>query len=260
MTASASSGRSSALPRSPTGIQSLERAMLALETIAAHGGVLGITQIAAHSGLAVPTTHRIVRTLVDLGYLRQEPSRQYALGPRLLLLAERSSSVLTTTARPHLTRLVDELGETANLAVLDGGQVAYVAQVPSRHAMRMFTEVGKRVSPHCTAVGKALLAAQPVEQVRELLQRLGMPRRTEHTITEPEAYLTQLDEVRRDGWALDDGEQDIGVRCVAVPVPDSPLPLAVSISGPAVRVTPAVVDRAVPVLQQVARGLARDLG
>ena len=234
--------------------------MLALETIAAHGGVLGITQIAAHSGLAVPTTHRIVRTLVDLGYLRQEPSRQYALGPRLLLLAERSSSVLTTTARPHLTRLVDELGETANLAVLDGGQVAYVAQVPSRHAMRMFTEVGKRVSPHCTAVGKALLAAQPVEQVRVLLQRLGMPRRTEHTITEPEAYLTQLDEVRRDGWALDDGEQDIGVRCVAVPVPDSPLPLAVSISGPAVRVTPAVVDRAVPVLQQVARGLARDLG
>ncbi len=245
--------------RLPGSIQSLERAMRTLETIAAHGGVLGISQIAACSELPVPTIHRIVRTLVHLGYLRQEPSRQYALGPRLLLLADSSAVILTTTARPHLSRLVDELGETANLAMLDSGQVAYVAQVPSKHAMRMFTEVGARVLPHCTAVGKALLAGQEPERVRAVLVRNGMPRHTEHTITAPDAFLQQLQAVERDGYAIDDGEQEVGVRCVAVAVPGAATRLAISISGPAPRMTPKLVERAVPLLQEVAIGLAADL-
>jgi IclR family acetate operon transcriptional repressor len=245
---------------SPGGIQSLVRAMTTLETIATHGGVLGVSQIAAHSGLSVPTVHRIVRTLVDLGYLRQEPSRRYALGPRLLLLADSSSAILRSTAQPHLARLVDELGETANLAVLDGHQVAYVAQVPSRHAMRMFTEVGKRVMPHCTAVGKALLLGTSPDGVRLLLERNGMPRRTDRTITDPEVYLQQLAAAARDGYTLDDGEQEIGVRCVAVPVLAAPVTLALSISGPAPRMTPDLVQRAVPLLQQVAADFATELG
>ncbi len=244
---------------SPGGIQSVVRAMTTLETIAAQGGVLGVSQIAACSGLSVPTVHRIVRTLVDLGYLRQEPSKLYALGPRLLLLADSSSATMRSTAQRHLSRLVDELGETANLAVLDGSQVAYVAQVPSRHAMRMFTEVGKRVMPHCTAVGKALLLATPPEEVRLLLQRNGMPRRTDMTITEPDAFLEHLHSAAQDGYALDDGEQEVGVRCVAVPVPDAPVRLALSISGPAPRMTPELVRRAVPLLTQVARDFSADL-
>ena len=244
---------------SPGGIQSVVRAMTTLETIASHGGVLGVSQIAATSGLSVPTVHRIVRTLVDLGYLRQEPSRLYALGPRLLLLADSSSATMRSTAQRHLSRLVDELGETANLAMLDGSHVAYVAQVPSRHAMRMFTEVGKRVMPHCTAVGKALLLGTQPEEVRLLLQRNGMPRRTDMTITDPDVYVEQLSAAARDGYALDDGEQEIGVRCVAVPVQDAPVRLALSISGPAPRMTPELVERAVPLLQEVAAAFSADL-
>ncbi len=244
---------------SPGGIQSLVRAMTTMETIAAHGGVLGVSQIAAHSGLSVPTVHRIVRTLVDLGYLRQEPSRLYALGPRLLLLADSSSAMVRSTAQPHLARLVDELGETANLAMLDGTQVAYVAQVPSRHAMRMFTEVGKRVMPHCTAVGKALLIGTPPDKVRVLLKRNGMPRRTDKTITDPEVYVAQLAAAAQDGYTLDDGEQEIGVRCVAVPVREAPVKLALSISGPAPRMTPDLVQRAVPLLKEVADAFSADL-
>ena len=173
-------------PRSG-GVQSIEQAFTVLEMMADHGGMMGLSQLSAESGLPLPTIHRLVRTLVDLGYLRQEPSRLYALGPRLLLLADSSSATMRSTAQRHLARLVDELGETANLAMLDGSQVAYVAQVPSRHAMRMFTEVGKRVMPHCTAVGKALLLASPPDEVRLLLSRNGMPRRTDMTITDPEA-------------------------------------------------------------------------
>ena len=244
---------------SPGGIQSVVRAMTTLETIASQGGVLGVSQIAAKSGLSVPTVHRIVRTLVDLGYLRQEPSRLYALGPRLLLLADSSSATMRSTAQRHLSRLVDELGETANLAMLDGSQVAYVAQVPSRHAMRMFTEVGKRVMPHCTAVGKALLLGTAPDEVRVLLQRNGMPRRTDMTITDPDVYVAQLASAAREGYALDDGEQEIGVRCVAVPVHDAPVRLALSISGPAPRMTPDLVERAVPLLQAVAADFSADL-
>jgi len=259
VTAPGPAAEDSPAARPAAGIQSLGRAMRTLETIAAHGGVLGVSHIAAHAGLTVPTVHRIVRTLVDLGYLRQEPSRQYALGPRLLLLADSTSSMMKNAAHPHLGRLVDELGETANLAMLDGGQVAYVAQVPSRHSMRMFTEVGKRVLPHCTAVGKALLAGTPVDQVRILLQRNGMPRWTDHTITDPDVYLEQLAAVARDGFAIDDGEQEVGVRCVAVPVPGAPVGLALSVSGPAPRMTAEFVDRAVPLLRATGSALAADL-
>src|SRR6187455_3055298 len=120
-------------------VQSIERAFGLLETMADAGGMMGLSQLATASGLPLPTIHRLVRTLVDLGYLRQEPSRQYVLGPRILLLAESSSTMLSVVARPHLTRLVDELGETANLASLDGDQIVYISQVPSRHSMRMFT-------------------------------------------------------------------------------------------------------------------------
>src|SRR5664280_589106 len=111
------------------GVQSIERAFTILETLAGNGGVMGLSALATESGLPLPTIHRLARTLVDLGYLRQEPSRQYALGPRILLLAESSSLMLSAIARPHLAKLVDDLGETANLASLDGDQIVYIAQV-----------------------------------------------------------------------------------------------------------------------------------
>jgi IclR family acetate operon transcriptional repressor len=227
--------------------------------MADHGGSMGLSQLAKASGLPLPTIHRLVRTLVDLGYLRQEPSRHYALGPRLIRLGESSSRMLSSWARPHLARLVDELGETANLAMLDGDEIVYVAQVPSRHSMRMFTEVGRRVYPHCTAVGKALLANLPDESVQILLRRTGMPRQTEHTITDPEEFARQLAWSAEHGYAIDDGEQEIGVRCVAVAVPDAPSPLALSVSGPAPRMTEALVERAVPLLVEAGTALSDDL-
>jgi len=241
------------------GVQSLERAFGLLEVIAAHRGAMSLSQLATSSGLPPPTLHRLARTLVDLGYLRQEPSRRYALGPRLFLLAESSTMMLNAVALPHLSHLVDEIGETANLAMLDGDQVAYVAQAPGRHSMRMFTEVGRRVEPHCTAVGKALLAAASDEQVRALLRRTGLTRHTTHTVTDPDEFLAQLDRVRESGYAMDEGEQEVGVRCIAVKVPESTLPLAISVSGPAPRMTDDLVAQAFPVLREAAASFAADL-
>jgi IclR family acetate operon transcriptional repressor len=245
--------------RTPGGVQSIERAFSLLETVAAHDGAMGLSQLAAECDLPLPTIHRLARTLVALGYLRQESNRQYTLGPRVLLLGESSSKMLNTIALPHLGHLVDELGETANLAILDGDQVAYVAQVPGRHSMRMFTEVGRRVHPHCTAVGKALLSVEPVDQVRALLARTGMPRHTPHTIVDLDQLLEQLERTAREGYALDEGEQEVGVRCLAVPVPAPDVRLAVSVSGPAPRMTEELLQRAVPLLRRTATALARDL-
>ncbi len=248
-----------ATPTRGSTVQSVERAFGLLETMADNGGVLGLSQLAAESGLPLPTIHRLVRTLVELGYLRQEPSRRYALGPKLIRLGESSSGLLSVWARPHLERLVDEFGESANLAQLDGDEIVYIAQVQSRHSMRMFTEVGRRVLPHCTAVGKAIMADMPDDEVHDILRRTGMPRHTENTITDPDAFSRQLRWSADHGYAVDEGEQEVGVRCVAVAVPDAPSRLAMSVSGPATRMNEQLIARAVPLMREAAKGLADDL-
>ena len=247
--------------RARGGVQSLERAFAILEAMADAGGAIGLSQLAAGSGLPLATIHRLVRTLVDLGYVRQEPSRQYSLGPRLMRLVEGSTKRLGVLARPYLQRVTDTLGESVNLAVLDGEEIVYVGQVqPSRNFMRMFTEVGRRAEPHSTAVGKAMLAAQPDAEVLEVLKRTGMPGHTEHTITGHEAFLADLARVRERGYALDNEEQELGVRCVAVAVPDTPRAMAMSVSGPLPRMSDAAIAAAVPVLRRAAAEFSTELG
>jgi IclR family acetate operon transcriptional repressor len=224
--------------------------------MAAAGGEVALSRLAVTSGLPVPTIHRIVRTLVSSGYVLQLPSRRYALGPRLIGLGESASRTVERWATPHLLALAETSGETANLAMLDGEMVVYVAQAPSsRHTVRMFTEVGRRVYAHCTGVGKALLAQLPEPEVRRIVTAAGMPARTDHTITDVERLLAELDRIRSQGYAVDDGEQELGVRCVAVAVPGSPTS-ALSVSGPASRVTHEAVRSIVPILLGAADGLA----
>src|SRR5215217_1721427 len=241
------------------GVQSLERAFLLLELMAEEGGEVPLSRLAVGSGLPLSTIHRLIRTLVARGYVRQLPSRRYVLGPRLIHLGESSSRALGTWALPHLTDLVDGTGETANMAMLDGDRVVYVAQVPSRHSMRMFTEVGRRVHLHCTGVGKALLAQLPASTARELLVRGGMPRRTPLTVTDPDEMMARLPQIAAQGYALDDGEQETGVRCVAVPVLGGPLMTAISVSGPEGRVPMQSVPGIVGQLQAAAAALAAEL-
>ena len=235
------------------GVQSIERVFDLLEALADAGGALGLSELAAASGLPLPTVHRLLRTLVNRGYVRQEASRRYALGSRLIRLGETSSGMLGTWLRPFLAQLVQETGETANLAMLDGDEVVYIAQVPSPHSMRMFTEPGRRVRPHCTAVGKVLLAQLPPGQARALLQRGGMAPYTPATITDPDLLIAHLEVVRNQGYAIDEGEQEVGVRCFAVAVPDAPAALAISTSGPQARMTDDAAARIVPALKHAAR-------
>ena len=245
--------------RATTGVRSIERAFELLEHLADAGGQLALTELAEISGLPMPTIYRLMRTLVNRGYVRQEPSKRYALGPRLIHLGETAGRLLGSWAQPSLAQLVDEVGETANMAVLEGDEAVYVAQVPSRHSMRMFTEVGRRVNPHCTGVGKALLAQLSDSVASEIIGRTGLPAQTPHTITDPAALLEELGKIRRRGYALDDGEQEIGVRCVAVSLTGTPTLAAISISGPQGRLPLNVIDDVVPIMRRTAERLSRSL-
>jgi IclR family acetate operon transcriptional repressor len=241
------------------GVQSLQRAFDLLEGLADAGGEASLSELAGTSGLPMPTIHRLIRTLVALGYVRQHPNRRYALGSRLIRLGENAGRQFGTWSRPLLAELVDEVGETANLAVLEHDEVVYVAQAPSRHSMRMFTEVGRRLLPHGTGVGKAMLSQMPAHDVRELLKRTGMPAYTPNTFRDPEELITHLADVAARGYALDESEQEMGVRCIAVALHGTPSPAAISISGPEGRLTDEVVAKVAPIVRRVAEAVSDTL-
>ena len=242
-----------------TGVQSVERVFELLELITDAGGSATLSELAATADLPLPTIHRLLRTLVGLGYARQLPNRRYSLGPRLIRLGEGATAQLGALAMPVLKNLVDELGETANMAVLDSDQVLYIAQAPSRHSMRTFTEVGRRAHSHATGVGKAILAQLPDEKVRQIADRAGLPAVTEASITGIDELLADLRRIRERGFSIDEQEQELGVRCFAAAVPGAPSPTAISVSGPVSRVDETFGRRAVPLLQAAAREIAEDL-
>lgn len=245
--------------KAPSRVQSVERVFELLELITDAGGEVTLSELAASTDLPLPTIHRLLRTLVSLGYARQVPNRRYALGPRLIRLGEGANRILGSVARPQLASLVNDLGESANMAVLDGDMVVYIAQVPSRHSMRMFTEVGRRAHAHDTGVGKAMLAQLPEDTVRGIVSRVGMPTPTEHSIGDVDQLLAELAAIRERGYSIDDEEQELGVRCYAITVPGAPSPTAISVSGPLARVDESFGERAVPLLRSAAQQIASEM-
>jgi IclR family acetate operon transcriptional repressor len=238
-----------------SGVQSVSRAFALLEALGRRGGQAGLSELAQELELPLPTIHRLLKTLTSLGYVRQLPSRRYGLGPGLISLGDQATRLLATWARPALERLEEATRETANLALLDGDMIVYVAQVPSRQQMRMFTEVGRRVHAHSAGVGKAILAQLPDDDVLRIVRQAGMPSFTATTLRTEQDLLADLAEIRARGYAIDEGEREVGVRCFAVAVPGASTPAAVSISGPEARVTSTTAQWMVPALQTAADAL-----
>jgi IclR family transcriptional regulator, acetate operon repressor len=246
----------------PNRVQAVERAIGLLESMADLGQELGVTDLGRATGLSYGTIHRLLGTLLEHGYVRQNPAtRKYALGPRLMRLGDVAGRTFSTWVRPYLSELMEISGETANLAVLEGDWAVYVAQVASRmHHVRMFTEVGRRVLPHTTAVGKVLLAFRPRVEVEALLDRTGLPPRTPRTVTDRGRFLAELDAVERQGYAVDDGEEEIGVRCLAVPVFGVGDGVAsVSVSAPEGRLGRDRHDRLLPEMLRISAALSGSL-
>jgi len=240
-------------------VQSVDRALSLLEALVVAGSPVGVGELAERTGLPQGTTHRLLQGLHRRGYVRRDASRKYSVGTAALRLGDAAQRSLARSAQPFLAQLVEASGETANLAVLEGDDVVYLAQVPSPHTLRMFADVGRHVPPHTTAVGKVLLAAMPRERAVALLRRTGLPRRTEATITDLDELGRVLDAVQANGWAADDEEHETGIRCVAVPVfSGEQVVAAVSLSGPAERFGGGRDPELVATMQFVSRAFAPD--
>jgi len=241
-------------------VQSVDRALDLLEALTAAEGEVSITALATRTKLHVSTVHRLLATLLRRGYVRQNPdtSRYYA-GAKLAAFGDGRSryNELRLAARPLLRMLVDVTRETVNLSVLDDTAAVYIETAASPQVVRLFTVVGNRVPLHATGAGKALLAALPVPRREAILDRTTLEPHTAKTIVERGALAKVLETARANGYALDDEEFDDGVRCVAVAVGPIGAPLAaLSISGPANRLTKQRCLEFVPQLRRCAQELA----
>ncbi|MBE3591129.1 MAG: IclR family transcriptional regulator [Firmicutes bacterium] len=212
-----------------------------------------LTELAQASGIAKSTAHRLLRTLKMRGFVHVGPDGRYRLGAKSAWLRG-----LPAVVQRRLDELRARTGETANLGMLAGREIEYVARSVSAHALRWGVDVGSRVPCHCTAMGKAVLAFRPDVRVepRELVPY------TPRTVTDPEELEAQLELVRRRGYALDDEEFILGVFCVAVPVRDQDGRVvgAVSVAGPSVRWDRAAAMRHLDAIKAAGRAISRALG
>lgn len=246
-------------PASHGQVQSIARAFTVLETVARAEAAIGVTEIAAQTGLPTGTVYRMASTLVDLGYLIKNQRSKYSIGSRVLLLAKANDDALASLARGYLDELAARFGETVAIGTLQDDAIMYLAQAAGARTLRMFTSIGERIHPHCTAIGKALMADWSEPKVRALLQRTGMPAYSPHTITDPDDFLTVLAATKARGYALNEGEQEEGMRCISVVIPYSGRPLAFSLSAPAPRLTDRIIADYLPHLVDRADALATDL-
>lgn len=200
---------------------------------------------------------RYLWTLEAHRYVERDPDTQlYRLGLGFAGMQSRQLEVLRHHTRPWMLKLRDEFGETVNLGVWDGGSIIYLDIMESQRGVRLAARPGDRDPLHATALGKAIAAHLPEDRVRDALGQTGMPARTANTITTLDSYLDELIRVRRVGYALDNGENEIDGRCVAVPILGTRLPAALSLSAPISRFPLQDVDKVAAALQHAAEAIA----
>jgi DNA-binding IclR family transcriptional regulator len=225
---------------------------------------IGISDLGKRLQLPKSTVHRLASTLIDAGMLEQNTETgKYRLG---LVIFELGSLVrrkmdFSSEAKPYLMSLREKTGETVHLAILDQTSIIYVNSLESKHAIRMTMDVGVRKPAYCTAEGKVLLAFQPPEAVERIIAP-GLPERTSNTIVDPDAFLQELATIRTRGYAFDDEESELGLRCIAAPVRDyhGNVIAATSVAGPAQRLTKKVLISYAPDVLSAGEAISLRLG
>ncbi len=205
------------------GIQSLGRAFGILEEVARHRDGIGLADLGRRVGLHNSTTFHLAKTMVALGYIRQEKeTKRYRIGRPLFALAASALDEIemVNVATPVLEDLSRQTGESSHFAVRMGDAIVVIARTCGPGAFQLTDRVGVVRPAHCTALGKAILASLSPDQLTRLLKRAGLKPSTEKSITEIPILLREIEEIRRTGIAHDDGEFNLEVRCVAVPVTD----------------------------------------
>ncbi|MCS3760631.1 IclR family acetate operon transcriptional repressor [Bradyrhizobium centrosematis] len=242
------------------GVQSVDRALSILETLAEDDEGYRLSDLAIRTGLSASTVHRLLATLESRRFVQFDRAEsKWHVGSRAFTVgasfARRRN--FSTQAIPYLRKLRDLTRETANLAVVDDEFIIVLTRMESREIMRSLTQVGGRVAMVTSGVGKAVLATYSDEDVGAVIRHHGMPRLTEKSIVRPSDLFKELEKIRKQGFALDDEEACMGLRCIAAVVyNDCAEPLAaISVSGMTSRLT----DDRLPEVGQIVRDVAGEL-
>jgi DNA-binding IclR family transcriptional regulator len=251
--------------RQRVGIQSLGRAFGILEEVARHRDGIGLADLSRLVGLHNSTTFHLAKTMVALGYIRQEKdSKRYRIGRPLFALAASALDEIemVNLATPVLEDLARQTGESSHFAVRMGDTIVVIARTSGPGAFQLADRVGVVRPAHCTALGKAILASLQPDQLTRLLKRTGLKPSTEKSVTEIPVLLREIEEIRRTGVAYDDGEFDLEVRCIAVPVHDFTGKVigAIGISGPVWRLSHQAMKSRVKIVQETAARLSGEFG
>lgn len=246
------------------GVQSVARIFELIEVLAAHPAGASLQKLAGQAGLAKSTAHRLLGSLVALGYAMQDGvTGQYRLTLKMFEISSGivNSMDIMSVAKIHLERLAQRTGEAVHLVIRDAQDIVYIYKTESG-PMRMSSRVGLRSPLYCTGVGKAILATLPEAEVDKVWRHSHPQKLTERTITDLPALKAQLEEVRAAGYAVDDEENELGVRCVAlaVPGPGGKADSAFSISGLAPYMNAERLRRIAALALETRADILRDLG
>jgi IclR family KDG regulon transcriptional repressor len=251
--------------RQRVGVQSLGRAFAILEEVARHREGIGLADLSKLVGLHNSTTFHLAKTLVSLGYLRQEKeTKRYRLGRPLFALAASALDEIemVNVATPILEDLSRETSESSHFAVRMGDAVVVIARTSGPGAFQLTDRVGVVRPAHCTALGKIILASLRPDQLKRFLERVELKPSTAKSITDVGALMREITEIQRTGIAFDDGEFNPEVRCVAVPVTDFTGQVigALGISGPIWRLSNQALHSSAQVVQAAASRLSQEFG
>jgi DNA-binding IclR family transcriptional regulator len=246
------------------GVRVLHKTLDILEAIRSRETGFKLAELARKVELPKATVYRILTTLEGRGYLDRAADGSYRMAKKMFNLqrTESDEQILNRVAQPIMDQVVDATKETVNLGILDAGEVVVINTVESPQAVRMSSKIGNRRHLHSTALGKIFLAGLPEKEFLRLIRMKGLPRLTEFTLTSKAEVVEEIGRVRKQGWAMDNQENEIEGRCIGAPIltPDGRVMAALSISGPVFRMDMARAKSLVPQLKAFCAEISGKLG
>lgn len=246
-------------------VQSLSRGLAIMERLAEADGGVALTDLAQRVGLSLSTTHRLLNTMESRGFVEQVGDLGlWSVGVTAFMVGSAfvESRDLVAITHPFLRRLMEQSGETTNLAILDNDEAVVLDQVQCHEMMRMLARLGSRAPLHASGVGKALLAALPDEEVDNILHKRGLRRITVNTMDTPEKLRSALREIRTQGYAYDNEEHALGLRCLAAVICNehSEPVAAISIAGPKSRISDQRAAELGAIVARTAKEITQAMG
>lgn len=247
-------------------VQSLERALTLLNILSDHPDGIQISRLAEKTGLSKSTIHRLLSTLLNMKYVTQDPkTEKYGLGYQVMYLSRNmtANSGLISSARPILESLCEDINETIHLCVEDNAEVVYIDKIESSQTIRMYSRIGSRNPMYCTGVGKILLSGMNEEEFKQATVSIDFVKRTAKTIDSLEELQKEIERVKKQQYALDNIENEEGIRCIAAPICDfsGKIVASFSVSGPVHRITmERIHDELIRKMRETSKKISQQLG